>query len=139
MTAERRKIVVTGASGNVGTGVLRALAAALPLDEVVGICRRPPVHGPGNESVTWHRLDLSETDAVNPPLFRFIVTALHAAYVLPVTPGWYDVAMNSPLMDTSRARDMLDWSPTRSSADSARELLDGLALPPTGSPAHQQR
>lgn len=64
MTTERRKIVVTGASGNVGTGVLRALTAALPLDEVVGICRRPPVHGPGNESVTWHRLDLSETDAV---------------------------------------------------------------------------
>lgn len=330
MTAERRKVLITGASGNVGTGVLRALAAALPLDEVVGVCRRPPTDGPAYESVSWHRVDLAKTTAVedlgpamhradvvihlalalrpagdenylyrvnvlgtqavlramvaagvrqliyasslgvyapgatepvseswpstgqttsvysrhkviaemlvdefarthpevvvsrirptlvvqreaawevrslylgpavprallrllrrqalpvvplpagsalqfvhaddvgdavvrllqrraegsfnlaadildacalagllggrlvvvNPRLFRTIVAALHAARVLAVTPGWYDVALNSPLMDTSRARQELDWSPTRSSADSAMELLDGLA------------
>lgn len=65
--------------------------------------------------------------AVNQQLFRSIVIALHAAYVLPVTPGWYDVATNSPLMDTSRARSELGWFPTRSSEDTAPELLDGLA------------
>lgn len=330
MTFERRKIVVTGASGNVGTGVLRALAAQLPFDEVVGICRRPPADGPGCQSASWQRVDLSKASAVedlglamqgadavihlalalrpasdedylyrvnvlgtravlramaaaevpqliyasslgvyapgatgpvteswpatgqrsavysrhkvaaeklvdefaqthpevvvarirptlvvqresawevqslylgpfvprtllklirgqavpvlplpagialqfvhaddvgdavvrllqrraegsfnlaadilnsralaglvgarpvavNSRLLRTIVAALHTARVVAVTPGWYDVAMNSPLMDTSRARTELGWSPTRSSADSAVELLDGLA------------
>jgi UDP-glucose 4-epimerase len=338
MTGERRKIVVTGASGNVGTGVLRALAAALPGDDVVGVCRRPPTHGPVYESVSWHRVDLSTTSAVedlapamqhadvvihlalalrptgdedylyrvnvlgthavlkamsaagvqqliyasslgvyapgatgpvpeiwlasgqrssvysrhkviaetlvdefadthpevvvarirptlvvqresawevrslylgpfvpravlkllrrqalpflplpagialqfvhaddvgdavvrllqrrvegafnlaadildtralarlvgarpvavNPRRIRTIVAALHAAHVVAVTPGWYDVAMNSPLMDTSRARTELGWRPTRPSADSAMELLDGLALGSVGSSA----
>ncbi|WP_308425973.1 hypothetical protein [Lentzea pudingi] len=36
------RVVITGASGNVGTGVLRALAADTEDHEVLGICRRPP-------------------------------------------------------------------------------------------------
>lgn len=36
------KVVVTGATGNVGTSVLRALAADAAVDEVVGIARRAP-------------------------------------------------------------------------------------------------
>jgi nucleoside-diphosphate-sugar epimerase len=40
------KVVVTGASGNVGTAVLRALAAADDVTEVVGIARRVPRRTP---------------------------------------------------------------------------------------------
>jgi UDP-glucose 4-epimerase len=330
MTTARRKIVITGASGNVGTGVLRALARALPGSEIVGVCRRPPSASPANESVTWHSVDLSSCSAahdlepamqgadvvihlalalrparneedlsrvtvagthavlkamaaadvpqliyasslgvyapgathpvaeswphtgqrtsaysrdkvaaeelvdefaaahpdvsvarfrptlvvqresawevqtlylgpfvprsvlkllrrrvlpvvplpagialqfvhaddvgdavvrliqtratgcfnlaadildaralaalvggrplaVNPRLVRGIVTALHSIRAVAVTPGWYDVAMNSPTMDTSCARTELGWSPTRSSTESAHELIDGLA------------
>src|SRR4051812_16986541 len=36
------RVVVTGASGNVGTSVVRALLAAPEVDEVVGIARRRP-------------------------------------------------------------------------------------------------
>jgi uncharacterized protein YbjT (DUF2867 family) len=36
------RIAVTGASGNVGTPLLRHLAEAAPDVQVVGICRRPP-------------------------------------------------------------------------------------------------
>ncbi|BDI23667.1 NAD-dependent epimerase/dehydratase family protein [Herbiconiux sp. L3-i23] len=36
------KIIVTGATGNVGLGVLRRLAAASEVDEIVGIARRAP-------------------------------------------------------------------------------------------------
>ena len=330
MTVTPHKIVITGASGNVGTGVLRALIQAMPGSEIVGICRRPPLVGPAHESVTWARVDLSEgsavddlahamrdadvvvhlalalrpaddedylsrvnvggtqavlkamagagvrqliyasslgvyapgaTDpvnedwphtgqqtsaysrdkvaaeqlvdefalahpdvavarfrptlvvqresawevqtlylgplvprallkllrrrvlpvvplpagialqfvhaddvgdavvrmvqsratgvfnlaadildahalagliggrpiAVNPRLVRGVVTALHAIHAVAVTPGWYDVAMNSPTMNISRARDELGWSPTRSSTVSALELIGGLA------------
>ena len=44
-----------------------------------------------------------------------------------LTPGWYDVAFKTPLMDTSKARRTLGWEPARSSAESARELIEGLA------------
>jgi UDP-glucose 4-epimerase len=338
MTTARKKIVITGASGNVGTGVLRALTSALPGTEIVGVCRRPPSAGPVGESVTWHRVDLSACSAVhdlqaamhgadvvihlalalrppsnedyltqvnvagthavlkamaaagvsqliyasslgvyapgathpvdekwphtgqrtsaysrdkvaaeslvdefarahpdvavarfrptlvvqresawevqtlylgpfvpravlkllrrrvlpvvplpagialqfvhaddvgdavvrlvqtratgtfnlaadildahalaslvggralavNPQLARGIVTALHAIHAVAVTPGWYDVAMNSPTMDTSCAREQLGWLPTRSSTESAEELLDGLASGAVGSSA----
>lgn len=338
MTTARKKIVITGASGNVGTGVLRALARALPGNEIVGICRRPPSASPANEPVSWHSVDLSSCSAihdlepvmrgadvvihlalalrpasneqylsrvnvagthavleamsaadvrqliyasslgvyapgathpvgeswphtgqrtsaysrdkvaaeqlvdefaqahpevavarfrptlvvqresawevqtlylgpfvpravlkllrrrvfpvvplpagialqfvhaddvgdavvrlvqtratgsfnlaadildaralaglvggrplaVNPRLVRCLVTALHAIRAVAVTPGWYDVAMNSPTMDTSCARAELGWSPTRSSTESAEELLDGLASGAVGSSA----
>ena len=36
------RVVVTGASGNVGTSVLRALAADEAIEEIVGISRREP-------------------------------------------------------------------------------------------------
>lgn len=64
---------------------------------------------------------------VNPRRVRGIVSALSRARLIALTPGWYDVATNTPLMDTSKARSELGWAPTRSSTDSALELLDGLA------------
>ncbi|MGE2717907.1 NAD-dependent epimerase/dehydratase family protein [Mycolicibacterium litorale] len=64
MAAGPSRIVVTGASGNVGTGVLRALAAQLPDTEVVGVCRRPPTHGEPYERVRWHAVDLAAPSAV---------------------------------------------------------------------------
>jgi nucleoside-diphosphate-sugar epimerase len=57
-------VVVTGASGNVGTGVLRALVSQLPDTEVVGVCRRPPTHGAVYERVRWHAVDLAAPTAV---------------------------------------------------------------------------
>ncbi|MFI9012223.1 NAD-dependent epimerase/dehydratase family protein [Actinosynnema sp. NPDC053489] len=56
------KVVITGASGNVGTGVLRALAADGG-HEVVGICRRPPAPGPPFDGVRWHACDLGGDNA----------------------------------------------------------------------------
>ncbi|MDA2892609.1 NAD-dependent epimerase/dehydratase family protein [Mycolicibacterium sp. BiH015] len=64
---------------------------------------------------------------VDPSLMRRAVVALHRLGVVAVTPGWYDVATRSPLMDTAKARQELGWSPARPSTDAARELIDGLA------------
>jgi UDP-glucose 4-epimerase len=57
------KVVVTGASGNVGTGLLRALAGATPAHEVVGVCRRPPPPDPPYDMARWHAVDLSAPGA----------------------------------------------------------------------------
>ncbi len=43
------RIVITGASANVGTALLRRLAGAG--HELVGVCRRPPASAPPYDTV----------------------------------------------------------------------------------------
>jgi nucleoside-diphosphate-sugar epimerase len=44
----------------------------------------------------------------------------------PVAPGWLDLALQVPVMDTTRARNELGWTPGRSAADALLDLLEGL-------------
>jgi nucleoside-diphosphate-sugar epimerase len=44
----------------------------------------------------------------------------------PVTPGWLDMALNVPVMDTTRARTELGSAPERSAEDALLDLLEGL-------------
>jgi UDP-glucose 4-epimerase len=44
----------------------------------------------------------------------------------PVTPGWLDMALNVPVMDTTKARAELGWAPERSAEDALLDLLEGL-------------
>jgi nucleoside-diphosphate-sugar epimerase len=44
----------------------------------------------------------------------------------PSEPGWVDMALGVPIMDTGRARRELGWRPERSSREALAELLDGL-------------
>lgn len=44
----------------------------------------------------------------------------------PTSPGWVDMALAVPLMDSSRARRELGWTATRSSREALLELLDGI-------------
>ncbi|MDQ3475779.1 MAG: NAD-dependent epimerase/dehydratase family protein [Actinomycetota bacterium] len=57
------RIVITGASGNVGTALLRRLAADTAEHQIVGICRRPPDSVPPYDQVTWVALDLANSVA----------------------------------------------------------------------------
>jgi nucleoside-diphosphate-sugar epimerase len=58
------------------------------------------------------------------------------AHLQPADAGWIDLALESPLMDCSRASEVLGWKPKISSLDALTELLrglrhaDGLATPP---------
>jgi len=54
------RIVITGASGNVGTALLRALP---PEHDIVGVVRRPPPSQGVYERVDWRPLDLTSDDA----------------------------------------------------------------------------
>ncbi|MDO3635238.1 NAD-dependent epimerase/dehydratase family protein [Mycolicibacterium arseniciresistens] len=56
------RVVITGASGNVGTALLTALAEAGGYD-VTGIARRRPPDSGIYRSATWHQVDLAEKDA----------------------------------------------------------------------------
>jgi len=46
--------------------------------------------------------------------------------VQPSPPGWIDLALGVPMMDTSRAREELGWEPAISSLDALGDLLDGM-------------
>lgn len=55
-----KRIVITGASGNVGTALLRRLAEDGTDYEIIGITRRRPPPDGVYRSVHWHELDLAD-------------------------------------------------------------------------------
>ena len=44
----------------------------------------------------------------------------------PTEPGWLDLALGVPIMDTARARTELGWTPRHSALDAFNELFDGI-------------
>ncbi|MFC9553971.1 NAD-dependent epimerase/dehydratase family protein [Rhodococcus sp. NPDC056960] len=58
-----RRVVITGASGNVGTALLRLLAAQQPAPAVTTIARRTPPATAPYDGAQWHPLDLARDDA----------------------------------------------------------------------------
>jgi UDP-glucose 4-epimerase len=48
------------------------------------------------------------------------------AHVQPTPPGWIDMALSVPIMDTTRAREELGWSARHSSRDALMDLMHGL-------------
>jgi len=59
-------------------------------------------------------------------LLRAGASLTYRLRIQPSEPGWLDMATQSPLMDTSRARTELAWSPTRTSVSALVELLEGI-------------
>jgi nucleoside-diphosphate-sugar epimerase len=47
-------------------------------------------------------------------------------HVQPSPAGWLDMALETPIMGTARARNELGWEPTRSSEETLSELLGGI-------------
>jgi UDP-glucose 4-epimerase len=47
-------------------------------------------------------------------------------HLQPVSPGWLDLALQSPLLDAGRATAELGWRPRRSAVEALEELLAGL-------------
>jgi len=45
----------------------------------------------------------------------------------PTPPGWVDMGLESPLMNSARAREELGWEPRRSAGEAIREVLEGMA------------
>jgi nucleoside-diphosphate-sugar epimerase len=58
---------------------------------------------------------------------RAAAAVTYALRLQPTEPGWVDMALAVPLMDSSRAAAELGWIPRHGSLETLRELLDGLA------------
>jgi hypothetical protein len=60
---------------------------------------------------------------------RILADVAWRAHLQPSPPGWVDMGLGVPLLDTRRAREELGWLPQRSSVEALRELLDGMREP----------
>lgn len=58
---------------------------------------------------------------------RPLVALAWRARALPTDPGWLDMAMRVPVLDTTRARTELGWQPRHDARSTVRELLEGIA------------
>ena len=72
------RVVVTGASGNVGTSVIRALQGADDVDEIVGVARRLPALS--FEKVNWVQADVTSSDLEHH--FRGADAVIHLAWLI---------------------------------------------------------
>jgi nucleoside-diphosphate-sugar epimerase len=59
-------------------------------------------------------------------LLRGAAAATYALRLQPSEPGWVDMALSVPLMNSARARTELGWVPRTTSLDALRELLEGM-------------
>jgi nucleoside-diphosphate-sugar epimerase len=75
------RVVITGASGNVGTATIERLVADDAVTEVVGVARRRPSWQP--EKVQWVETDVVTDDLV--PLFRGAGAVVHLAWLFQPT------------------------------------------------------
>jgi nucleoside-diphosphate-sugar epimerase len=60
---------------------------------------------------------------------RLLADATWRAHLQPAPPGWVDLGLEVPVMDTRRAREQLGWSPRHDSRAALNELLAGMREP----------
>ena len=72
------RVVVTGASGNVGTSLLRSLADEPAVESVLGLCRRIP--STSFPKVEWRAADVASTPLR--PLFQGADAVVHLAWLI---------------------------------------------------------
>jgi nucleoside-diphosphate-sugar epimerase len=59
-------------------------------------------------------------------LARALATLSWRLRLQPTPPGWLDLGLTVPLMDTQRARNQLGWTPQHTGADAILDMLAGL-------------
>jgi UDP-glucose 4-epimerase len=72
------------------------------------------------------RLLRARTVKVPAGVVRALTAATWQLHLQPTPPGWLDLALGVPLLDTTRAREQLGWEPRRSAGDALLELMGGI-------------
>lgn len=57
---------------------------------------------------------------------RAAIDVAYRLHLQPSEPGWLDMLIQTPLLDSTRARRELGWLPAHRSVDALREVLDGI-------------
>jgi UDP-glucose 4-epimerase len=103
--------------------VARAFAAAVtrPVSGAFNIAGEPVV----NPEVLAETLGARQLP-VPAALLRGMVDLTWRMRVLSMDPGWIDMGLGTPLMDTIRARRELDWAPCHDTRDTLRAVVDAM-------------
>jgi nucleoside-diphosphate-sugar epimerase len=77
-------------------------------------------------------------------VLRAALQVAYRAHLVPTEPGWLDLALGVPLLDSARARTVLDWAPVHRGDDVLREFVAALGRgegsdSPLLQPAHAPR
>jgi UDP-glucose 4-epimerase len=72
------------------------------------------------------RLLRARTIKMSPRVARAFAAATWHLHLQPTPPGWLDLALGVPLLDTTRAREELGWEARRDSGEALLELLGGI-------------
>jgi hypothetical protein len=68
------------------------------------------------------------------------VAASWKLHLQPLDPGWIDLAFSVPLLDTTRARTELDWTPRVTATEALADVVAGMRDEgSTGSPVLRPR
>jgi UDP-glucose 4-epimerase len=66
---------------------------------------------------------------IPPQAVRVAADLAFRAHLQPAPPGWVDMGLSVPIMDTTRARQHLGWTPTIDALSALRELVEGMSEP----------
>jgi UDP-glucose 4-epimerase len=97
-----------------------ARAAVRPVRGAFNIAADPVLDGAALAAILHAR-----PVPVPPALLRAGASLSWRLRLQPTDPGWVDLVLGVPLMDTSRARRELGWEPRYDAADAITEVLDG--------------
>jgi UDP-glucose 4-epimerase len=97
------------------------LAAVREVRGAFNLAAEPPL-----DAAELARAFEARTFRVPARALRALVGASWRLRLHPVSPGWLDLALGVPLMDTGRARRELGWEPRRGALDAVRDLMEGL-------------
>jgi nucleoside-diphosphate-sugar epimerase len=59
---------------------------------------------------------------------RTALSAAFAAHLVPTEPGWLDIGVKAPALDTARARKLLDWAPFHRGDEVLEQFVAALGL-----------
>ncbi len=63
---------------------------------------------------------------LRPTVLRGAAALSYALHLQPTEPGWVDMALAVPLIDSARARSELGWKPRHNATNALRELIGGM-------------
>jgi UDP-glucose 4-epimerase len=78
------------------------------------------------DSAELARILGARTVPVPAKLLRLGADVTWRLHLQPTSPGWVDMGLAVPVMDTTRARTELAWMPRHTAADALLELIDGM-------------
>jgi len=97
------------------------LACVQPVVGAFNIATEPVLDAPTLAAILGARLV-----RVPVAIVRGLVGLTWRLHLQPTDPGWVDIALRTPLLDTTRARTELGWSPVHDAAQALLETLGGI-------------